>query len=741
MSQTSNLGLNKHDNVTTNTNQFDIENYLNHNWDLIDEEAGNKEQEISNARSGFDTLEDVIKQKMYHFDTVAEMKACEQLVVGDVVETLGYTYKDDKGTGTYEIVSEDTSASSIVLDNNLVAKLIKDDSKVEYIFPNRWQNCTIGDVFIIKALGKNLLFDSHRDTEWNKVKSFLDDNNTTHIDYFFLSHYHSDHMGNFVNLVNNGYIDSNTILYMPQTSTTISASSLYQTVHNCITTNNFIYTIPQEFEILNLGMNISLEFYNTDPAFIETASQIDWNNCSMLIMFRHKNIKSLFTGDAYRSVFTRALTNGFIKEKINMLKLPHHGMITSTMPSTRTMQILRPDYAIQTGEILDHQQSFSLNPDVSYLAGIGTKFWATYNSDEYIIFKSNINALENVQGKPIENISNCDFVLDVYVDANSSNLIQDGKQETPFISLQQALSRVERYAGGTVTIHLSDGDYCVGTPTSSSYNGYKPTYMGNDTKIIITGNTSNVSAVKIHNGFNFYNAKVQLNGLTIYTNISDGIYSENSDINLNRINITSEDENATTNNGIIAYDMSRIVLMSQVTISKCKEGIRTNNSSIVDIIGATISDNTTGISNNFSTINVLRSLTTSNNTTDIYNNIGKVNREIMLPITNAMLNTGLTREASYDYKIVKQNQQIHISVVIKNSNNFSSSAVTLLTLAESYRPAKNVKALVGFGNSANEIEAIGYCVIKTTGEIEIHNDTGTDYQYVTIDTNYYSAQI
>ena len=45
MSETTNLKLKKHDNVTTNTSQFDIENYMNGNWDKVDEFAGQVKQE------------------------------------------------------------------------------------------------------------------------------------------------------------------------------------------------------------------------------------------------------------------------------------------------------------------------------------------------------------------------------------------------------------------------------------------------------------------------------------------------------------------------------------------------------------------------------------------------------------------------------------------------------------------------------------------------------------------------
>lgn len=50
MSETTNLKLLKHDNVETNTDKFDIENYLNGNWDKIDENVGEVNTNISNIK-------------------------------------------------------------------------------------------------------------------------------------------------------------------------------------------------------------------------------------------------------------------------------------------------------------------------------------------------------------------------------------------------------------------------------------------------------------------------------------------------------------------------------------------------------------------------------------------------------------------------------------------------------------------------------------------------------------------
>lgn len=65
MSTTTNLKLFKHDNPTTNTNQFDVEKALNENWDKIDKNVGevaNKIQTLENETNAKDTsLESEIK--------------------------------------------------------------------------------------------------------------------------------------------------------------------------------------------------------------------------------------------------------------------------------------------------------------------------------------------------------------------------------------------------------------------------------------------------------------------------------------------------------------------------------------------------------------------------------------------------------------------------------------------------------------------------------------------------------
>lgn len=69
MSETDFLKLKKHDNVETNTEKFDIENYLNGNWDKIDENVGEVNTNISNINSKNKEQDTNIKQLQGNTET------------------------------------------------------------------------------------------------------------------------------------------------------------------------------------------------------------------------------------------------------------------------------------------------------------------------------------------------------------------------------------------------------------------------------------------------------------------------------------------------------------------------------------------------------------------------------------------------------------------------------------------------------------------------------------------------
>ena len=62
MSETDFLKLKKHDNVETNTEKFDIENYLNGNWDKINENAKKTNKQILELETEKAELEKELKE-------------------------------------------------------------------------------------------------------------------------------------------------------------------------------------------------------------------------------------------------------------------------------------------------------------------------------------------------------------------------------------------------------------------------------------------------------------------------------------------------------------------------------------------------------------------------------------------------------------------------------------------------------------------------------------------------------
>lgn len=69
MSETTNLKLKKHDNPETNTENFDIENYLNGNWDKIEDYSEKIDTQISNINSKNEEQDTSIEQLQENTET------------------------------------------------------------------------------------------------------------------------------------------------------------------------------------------------------------------------------------------------------------------------------------------------------------------------------------------------------------------------------------------------------------------------------------------------------------------------------------------------------------------------------------------------------------------------------------------------------------------------------------------------------------------------------------------------
>lgn len=443
-------------------------------------------------------------------------------------------------------------------DGSVAAQLDNINSDLQdvcyFIFPKFISNSIGGDCNLIQYEGKNILIDSHHSDYWNDIQKFLEDNGADHIDYFICSHFHSDHIGNFEHLIDAGFIDVNTHLYMPADVSWMDWPSVTTTYKTICANKGLTYYTPNEGEVISIGRSLKITFTNCNATIMNTyyAATGDQNSVNMICLIEHKNIKALYTGDANSEVVKRLQELDFIKTQIDLLKIPHHGI---DQRSCLWYKQMSPVYAVQPGgRIYSSRNETSWSGDAGFLNALGTKIYAQQWQTDYIKFISNGNSILNIQGK-IYNESMGHYADDIYVDINSTlDYIPDGTVTKPFHEIQEAIAWISNMPYGQYTIHLTPGHYAF-----SSHWEY--TVSKNSVcieiphQIIITGNTKDRDTTII-NGIHILNSNVRLMNISVdgsYHN--EAIYIRNGSLECENVRIFSSDtlKGGIYNRGGIVY--------------------------------------------------------------------------------------------------------------------------------------------------------------------------------------------
>ena len=115
MSETDFLKLKKHDNVETNTEKFDIENYLNSNWDKINENAKKVNTDISNINSKNKEQDTNIEQLQENTETSSNKIAKLETELKEMKEDFYQASIRGQASGEY-IHVEDSSNCRAKID-------------------------------------------------------------------------------------------------------------------------------------------------------------------------------------------------------------------------------------------------------------------------------------------------------------------------------------------------------------------------------------------------------------------------------------------------------------------------------------------------------------------------------------------------------------------------------------------------------------------------------------------------
>ena len=477
------------------------------------------------------------------------------------------------GVGVDDIVDNlESTASDKPLSARQGKKLKEIIDEVKYIFPK--SDTVTGDYTIIQAYDKNILIDCTHSLNWTSFKNTIDENGITHFDIFVLSHFHNDHVGNFINLVDNGYIDNNTTIYFPTYDTTLwnnnSSYPEYLAVMEKIQEEGLTYINPNEGQKIEINEYFSFKLYNTNDVFAYNNISTSYNETSMIAIFNHYDITSMFLGDCGRPAVAYYYNEGIFPNPIHLYKMGHHGIdteLTSLYDIIKNLKILN---AIQIIDLVD------LGLDKSAGAGtyddmkkLGSEIYVTGYNPTNIIFTSSNNNLQIIQGDNSLGCANTEYkTMDIYVDSeNASYEKQDGTEEYPFKDLTQAVGTLNKNNGFIYNIYLANGTYNV----EGGLNNNNTNLFGLTNTVNIIGESK--SGVILKRGIRIVNcSNVSVDKLTIEMSFEQrGISCRNSTVTISNIDYTKSQDLVNTQNAF-TFD-NCIAYVKNCSISEASHGI------------------------------------------------------------------------------------------------------------------------------------------------------------------------
>lgn len=204
----------------------------------------------------------------------------------------------------------------------------------------------IGDCLIFKTpLGKSLVIDAGESsnitsTSYQSVRRILNQFGITHIDFFQLTHWHTDHFGGIESLVSEGLIDNQTKIWLPQDLPEsymnygesvgwVNKENInsVQSILNTLKSQGADISVPFENESHNID-GLKITFVNTNYDYVMsnylTNSVMDPNMTSIASFVEFGKMKVICSGDLYWDTYLEFHPNAKLP-KANIFKSGHHG--------------------------------------------------------------------------------------------------------------------------------------------------------------------------------------------------------------------------------------------------------------------------------------------------------------------------------------------------------------------------------------------------------------------------------
>ncbi len=192
-----------------------------------------------------------------------------------------------------------------------------------------------GDCEVIECDGISILIDGGESSYADFVIEFLKSRGITKLDYYIVSHPHSDHMGAAATIIDNMTVDKFVTTEFSELN--MPTSKVFENMLDSLERQQTCEVLTVKAgDILTAGklkLNILAPFEETS----------DYNNMSIVLRVDYGDTRFLFTGDCEKEVETQMIEHGS-DVKADVLKVGHHGSKTST--SSDFLQAVSPQIAV-----------------------------------------------------------------------------------------------------------------------------------------------------------------------------------------------------------------------------------------------------------------------------------------------------------------------------------------------------------------------------------------------------------
>ncbi len=199
------------------------------------------------------------------------------------------------------------------------------DLKVHYIDVGQ------GDSELLQSNGVNILIDTGESDQADNLIRYLENAGVQTIDYLFLTHPHTDHMGGAVKLMEHFPVKQ--VYLTNRTHTTVSYRKLIQTIKN------------KNIKRVQAKAGVTINFTKKLRGEIVAPNQTydDINASSIVLKVTHGSNSFLFTGDATIETEQDILKDGY-DVSADVYKVAHHG--SSTSNSSEFLNAVNPSICV-----------------------------------------------------------------------------------------------------------------------------------------------------------------------------------------------------------------------------------------------------------------------------------------------------------------------------------------------------------------------------------------------------------